>query len=281
MDFSVDLDIATQSEPVYELNLFKLSETGNADSFFTHLEAYEATLNAFDGRLLSSPLLIEDGLLENSALPDTVSNLDFNYIAIAEHPTSESLQSFLNSDAIALLEASLAGVLSDRTQVIARSGRDDFASFIPLVEQASVPFGSVPFRSQPPAFLLFNAVNVQPSDTPTLIGYVNESLALSLEAGTGITDPFIPLQVTKGEFNFSTFSLTEWASDAAFDSVHENENFVTNIVPVRNSVLGEFIEAKAVLAESPSTQAVPEPSSLFYLISFVGLLVFMKRAIAS
>ena len=257
---------AASSQPIYELNLFRSDAANGLSSIYNYYRSLSPILDVSGGRFLSVPLFVQDGLIENSALPSTVTNLEYNYITVTEYPNNVAFETIAGLPEVIQLEQELNSAFSARTQVLARSGIDDFSAFLPILDTASVPFGSVPFRPQPPAFFLFNALSLEPGGEPTLINYLSQSTLLILEENTRITDPFIPLEVRRGDFPFSTFVFLEWESPTTFDNIHESPNFLNNVVPIRNSVLANFIEANVVVTQDPLAVTTPDPSFVVSLI---------------
>jgi hypothetical protein len=142
------------NEPLYELNLFQSRNESGLSAVFNYVEGLTPILEEFNGRFLSDPLLVEERLIENSALPETVSPLKFDFITVTEYQNIEAFEAVTAHPEVVRLEELIDNFFLDRVKVLARSGREDFANFLPVFERASVPFGSVPFRPQPPAFFL-------------------------------------------------------------------------------------------------------------------------------
>lgn len=248
---------------IFELNFYQFDDA-NAAQLNSFLGEFDEQIATGFGGAISPRLKVADPVLQNSALPETVSPFDFGLITVHRFNDRQSFDDFQpNYEALAT-QFAVDDIVTSRTRILSESNA--LAADAPLLGDRT-PMGGE-------SFYLVNAPQITPE--PALQSqffneFVEAAVPATLETGTVIYQSFAPTEVLEGEFNFALLAISEWPSQAAFDLIHEDPSFLRDVFPLRNPALTNFHEARAV------AQVVPEPTAMRLLLCGVGLVGLRRR----
>ena len=203
----------------------------------TYFDATAELMAQHQGSYVVDPIYVEKEL-PNDYLPDVYSAFPSEYVTIARFDTPEGLNAYLTSakDHFADWDARLDTEIRFSAGVIPA----------PNTDQALPVIGDLAPRGGE-SFVLLNASSFKPlPEVPQYINQYGTEIGTVINAGTQFFASFGKLNDITESYDFQILFLTEWASEEAFASVHENQSW-RMVVPFRNFALSGFSEAKGVI----------------------------------
>ncbi|WP_299616001.1 DUF1330 domain-containing protein [uncultured Tateyamaria sp.] len=192
------------------------------------------------GRFVTAPIAVTKEL-DNDWLPDSASAFPGDVVMIAELPDQAAVQGYLAdvADAYDAWSARLSTEIRFLAAVAPNPGPQQF----PMI-------GSVDSRGGD-AFILLNAVSFDaPERSQPLIGqYFEVAGPIVGGAGTQFLATLGQVQPITGVFPHQVLFLSEWASEAAFEAVHDTVEWQA-VAPFRNDAVTSFTEARGDLLTS-------------------------------
>ncbi len=235
---------------VYQISFYKMKTGSGETEIYDFLDAIAPSVIAQEGSIISDLVQITEPLIENSALPDVARPFDYDFMVLLVFPDEVKYQLAVNDanyiEMRTNFEISFTDVAVETLSLLAPTDNPNGGIPPPT-------FGSIPSRTSPPAFYLLNLAQV--IQTPEAQQSLNEYFSLQvpgvIAAETIFTNQFVNVRVMRGNFIPTDFiSLTEWKDQAAFNSIHEDPDRLANIFPLRNDVLLDLVEARAIALDN-------------------------------
>lgn len=203
----------------------------------TYFDAATDLMAQHGGRYVVAPIHVEKEL-PNAYLPDVYTEFPSDYVTIAQFATPDALSAYL-AEARALFDA-----WDTKLETKIRFS----AGVMPAVntDQAVPVIGEIDPRG-PDSFVLLNASSFKPlPEVPAYIQQYSTEIETVISAGTRFFATFAKLEDITESYNFQILFLSEWASEEAFKTVHDDQGW-RMVVPFRNFALSGFTEAKGVI----------------------------------
>lgn len=218
----------------YIISLLSPSAGAGIDQYF---EETTALMAQHSGDYAVDPIHVEKELA-NAYLPDVYSTFPSEYVTIARFPTFDALEAYLAAanPHFAAWDARLDTEIRFSAGVMPPINTDQP---LPVIGEIA-PRGDG-------SFILLNASSFKRlPEIPEYIAKYGSEIDTVVGAGTRFLATFGKLDDITESFNFQILFLSEWASEAAFEEVHDNEAW-RMVVPYRNFALSGFTEAKGVI----------------------------------
>lgn len=189
------------------------------------------------GQFISHPIVVGSEL-QNDWLPESASAFPGDVVLIAELPNQAAVEGYL-ADVEEEYEK-WSPNLSTEIRFLAAVAPNPGPQQFPVIGSVASQRGD--------SFILLNAVSFDaPERSQPLIGqYFEVAGPIVGGAGTQFLATFAQVQPITGEFPHQALFLSEWVSEAAFKTVHDNPEWQA-VAPFRNNAVTSFTETRGDL----------------------------------
>ncbi len=228
---------------VYLVSLFTLAEGVSQADLGDHVGDIRELLGSNGAEYVMDPIEAV-GEIRNPALPATAVAFPGDWITIAVFPDRRALDVYCAQAEVNEAQAQWGTRLASEIRFVAQA--EPILPGFPLFPV----LGSVPFRPEPPAFLLINAIatGTDPETLERLNRFFGGAAPTVLGAGTMLFAPFGKVTDLVGHYGFDILFFTEWTDLASFEAVHSNPAFLEVAREYRNTSLTSFTDYQGRLA---------------------------------
>ena len=223
--------------PLYVVSILGTDTQGASELASAYKKDVFVDLIEHGGQFVSQPIAVGDEL-ENDWLPDSASAFPGDVVLIAELPDQAAVEGYLAD--VAEEYAAWSPKLSTEIRFLAAVAPNPGPQQFPMIGSVESQGGN--------SFILLNAVSFDaPERSQPLIGqYFKVAGPIVGGAGTQFLATLAQIQPITGEFPHQALFLSEWASESAFKSVHDNAEWQA-VAPFRNDAVTSFTETRGDL----------------------------------